>query len=106
MHVQLCTMAAPQPTPLLPQSRITLGSVRPGLTGVGVYQAELACNPFLRCRDPGLAASCGTQPGAPTLAELRRRRDAWGGWGAVGMNWAVWLIQSLPPIARRWGLDR
>ena len=69
-------------------------------------QAELACNPFLRCREPALAASCGTQPGTPTLAELRRRRDALGGWGAAGMNWAVWLIQSLPPVARRWGLDR
>ena len=71
-----------------------------------MHQAELAHNVFLRCQEPGLAAGCGTSPGAATLAELRRRRDQWGGLGAVCMDWAVWLIQSLPLVSRRWGLDR
>ena len=76
--------------------------IRPGCG----TQGELSWNLFLRCDDPKLAAAWHTQPGLDLLAKLRRARDTWGGGRAVLSDWAIWLIQSIPPLAQRVGLHR
>ena len=67
-------------------------------------QEELQHNVFLRCSEPALAQSTGTDPGLNTLAELRRRKDGWT-WADSFMTFALYIIQMIPAASSYLGLN-
>ncbi len=72
-----------------------------------MVQDELACNPFLRCSEPGLAAFCGLPVSDPVavLAELRRRKDNFGLVPSV-VSGVLTAVSYCKPALRYLGIDR
>lgn len=72
-----------------------------------VVQDELACNPFLRCSEPRLAAFCNLPASDPVavLAELRRRKDNFGLVPSV-VSGLLSAVSYCKPALRYLGIDR
>ena len=72
-----------------------------------VVQDELACNPFLRCSEPSLAAFCNLPASDPVavLAELRRRKDNFGLVPSV-VSGVLSAVSYCKPALRYLGIDR
>ena len=72
-----------------------------------VVQDELACNPFLRCSEPSLAAFCNLPASDPVavLAELRRRKDNLGLVPSV-VSGVLSAVSYCKPALRYLGIDR
>lgn len=72
-----------------------------------VVQDELACNPFLRCSEPSLAAYCGLPASDPVavLAELRRRKDNFGLVPSV-VSGVLSAVTYCKPALRYLGIDQ
>lgn len=69
-----------------------------------VVQEELRTNPFLRCDQPALAAYTGKSDPRGVLAELRRRKDSFGGLLPRVLSMLVNCVNSIGPLARYLGI--
>lgn len=69
-----------------------------------MLQEELQHNVFLRCLEPAVAEKMGTEPGPPTLAELRRQKDNQG-LIASAVTMAIYAIQLIPAASAYFGFD-
>jgi Hydroxyacylglutathione hydrolase C-terminus len=68
-------------------------------------QEELQYNVFLRCSSSEMMGKLGASNGVSALKILRERKDNMTWAGAI-MSGVLRILKFIPPLARRFGVDR